>query len=133
MLSPFLIAGVVKWNCFAANRIQPSSFGVFVVITTLARQGQIIQRSLSTLTFGNDMFNGKRLIREPQLIATVFTAFPCSTDNDLFLLSRNTFLRQRPVPVSPTLSSMLSVTFGAGEPVRSSIQDVAHSALQIGL
>jgi len=64
MLSPLLTTGMVKGNNSPTDWVHPLRFGVFVVVATLTRQSQIIQRSLSTLALGNDVLNGKWLVRE---------------------------------------------------------------------
>jgi hypothetical protein len=133
MLSPLLTTGVIKGDNAPTYWVRPLRFGVFVIVATLTRQCQIIQRSLSTLTLGNDMLNGKWLVREAQLAVAIFTSAPRLTDNDAFLLGGNTFARQRPAPVSPGPPLGRAAKSGAGGPSQPGTQDAAHLAHQAGL
>jgi len=126
MLSPLLTTGMVKGNNSTTDWVHPLRFGIFVVVAALTRQCQIVQRSLSTLTLGNDMLDGKWLVGEAQLAMAIFTAAPRSTDNDALLLGGNTFARQQPAPVSPGLPLKRAVKSGADGPTQPGIQDAAH-------
>ena len=60
MFSPRLATRVKEQDAFFRQWIKRSSLGVFVAVTSLTGQRQIVGGCFSTFVYGDNMFNGER-------------------------------------------------------------------------
>ena len=73
-----------EWNRLIIDGIRCLDFGVFVVITSLASQSQIIERIFTTSAKWMNMLNRKWMGCKTSLALTVFTASLGTMNNSLF-------------------------------------------------
>ena len=78
MILPAVPPRMVEGHKLAADGITSLSFGVFVVVTTLASECQIIQLRQATLMARHDMFDskgiGRKILLAPAILAASMSA-----------------------------------------------------------
>ena len=84
MIYPKLLSWMKEWNRLTIDGIRCFDFGVFVVITSLAGQSQIIERIFTTSAKWMNMLNRKWMGCKTSLALTVFTASLGTMNNSLF-------------------------------------------------
>lgn len=95
MIGPGFSPRIIQRRCFTRYRINTANFGVLVVVATLTRQCQIIERVLPIQAFGDDMFNGKGLIGKTQLALAIFATAARPLNHRLLLLCGDWPISQR--------------------------------------
>ncbi len=93
MVTPLVVSWVVEAYNSLIGRIKAFRLVVFVVVTTLTGQGEIIQGCCATFRARNDMLDRKRLRCIFRLAPAVFAAALGTLNHRLALLRRERCIR----------------------------------------
>jgi len=131
MVVPALLSWMIERNAIVRDGVARLCLCVFVVVASLAREREIIERGLSARMTRNDVFGGESLSRETRLAFAVFATTARAFKYGLPLFGSNALFSHRQAPEFPGFPSARSTTFRASAPALPSIRRDALPTFQL--